>query len=117
MLYTVMIYGIEGVFDALPEAEQAKVFECHAALQARLKEEGTFRGTARLTAPSSGMSVRQREREVVVMDGPFAETKEQFLGLYFVECDSIEYVLQVARDLPQGIAEMEVRAVAWSDGL
>ena len=56
----------------------------------------------------------------MVLDGPFAETKEQLLGFYVVDCDSLEEALDFARDLakanPGGAYEMRpdrVRRDRW----
>jgi hypothetical protein len=43
--------------------------------------------------------LRKSEDPPLVIDGPFAETKEQLLGFYVVDCQSLEEVLEIARDL------------------
>lgn len=117
MLYSILIFGVEGVAEALPEADHAALLEKHKTLRARLEAEGTYRGSVQLMAPSSASHIVEKNSKTIVMDGPFAESKEQFLGFYLVECDDIGYALQAAAELPQGIAHMEVRAVKWSGGL
>jgi len=47
-----------------------------------------------------------------VLDGPFAETKEQLLGFYLVDCKSLEDALQVARGLVGDTGALEVRPLA-----
>ena len=55
-----------------------------------------------LTASSKGARVRfDKGGKKTVIDGPFAETKEQLLGFYVVECEKLDDALTVARDLGQ----------------
>jgi hypothetical protein len=52
-----------------------------------------------------------------VLDGPFTETKEQLLGLYLFQADSMEEAVDAAKMLPQGIASMEVPGVGRMAGI
>ena len=115
MLYTVLIYGDDGLYDRLSEAEQEAVLVQHRALQSSLKEKGTYRGSVRLMPPSTAMSVKENASKPMVLDGPFAETKEQILGLYLLEAESMEEALEAAKALPIGVASMEVRPVMWGE--
>ncbi len=117
MLYSILIFGVEGVVDALGEKEHEALLDKHRALQERLEREGTYRGAVQLMPPSSAVHVSQQGRDAILMDGPFAESKEQFLGFYLIECETLDYAIQAAKELPQGVAKMEVRAVNWSGGL
>lgn len=117
MLYSILIFGVEGVVEALPETDQETLLDKHCALWARLEREGTYRGSVQMMAPSSAVHLTQAANATLLVDGPFAESKEQFLGFYLIECDNLNYALDAARELPQGIAHMEVRAVNWSAGL
>jgi len=116
MHYSILIYADEGLFDRLPEEQQEAVLQKHRDLQAKLAEEGKLGPVAKLMGTSTAMTVRSQGQSVVVLDGPFAETKEQLLGFYVVECDSIEEAIDAAKQLPQGVAIMEVRPVAWFGG-
>ena len=116
MLYSVLIFGAEGVAESLsPEAHQA-LLQKHRDLKARLGAEGTYRGSVQLMPPSTATHLQDRGQGVELLDGPFAESKEQFLGYYLIECEDVGYAQQAARELPQGVATMEVRAVAWARG-
>lgn len=113
MLYTVLIYGVDGVFDRLPKESQDAHLAKHGALQAKLKGKGTYVSAARLMGPGTAMTVKQQGEAVTVTDGPFAETKEQLLGFYLIEVDSMEEALEAAKGLPADVASMEVRPVMW----
>lgn len=117
MLFTILIYGAEGLADRLPAAEREALLQKHRDLQARLQSEGKFRGAVQLMPPSTAMNVQDKGSGVRVLDGPYAESKEQILGFYLVECDTMEEALEAAKALPQGVAHMEVRAVNWTGGL
>ncbi|MCY6380258.1 YciI family protein [Hoeflea prorocentri] len=116
MQYAILIYGTEGFFERLPEEEQEIALQHHRDLQAELDEKGTLGPVARLMDTSSAMTVRKRGESVLVLDGPFAETKEQLLGLYIIECASIDEAIEQAKKLPAGVAAYEVRPVGWGGG-
>lgn len=115
MLYTVLIYGVPGIFERLPPEEQERHMQVHRDLQARLKADNRLKSVAQLMPPATAMNVRAPAGEPIVLDGPYAETKEQLLGFYLVDCGSMDEALGIARALPQGIAHMEVRPVNWGE--
>jgi hypothetical protein len=117
MLFTILIYGAEGLAERLPPAEQEALLQKHRDLQAKLKAEGKYRGAVQLMPPSTAMNVQDSGSGVRVLDGPYAESKEQILGFYLVECTTIEEAVEAAEALPQGVAHMEVRPVSWAGGL
>lgn len=117
MLYSVLIFGVEGVAERLPPEEHEALLDMHRALQEKLQAEGTYRGSVQLMPPSTAMTVANKGSGVTVLDGPFAESKEQILGLYLIECDTVEEALEAAKSLPLGVATMEVRPVRWTGGL
>lgn len=117
MLFSILIFGVEGLAERLPPHEHEALLDMHRDLQAKLQADGKYRGAVQLMPPSTAMTVQGNNNGVVVLDGPFAESKEQILGFYLVECDTIEGALDAAKALPQGIAFMEVRPVNWAGGL
>jgi hypothetical protein len=114
MLYSVLIYAVEGVFERLSEEEQGEALAKHVALQEQLKASDRFRGAVRLMPASTAMTVKTQGEKTIVLDGPFAETKEQIGGFYMFEADTIDEAIEAAKMLPQGIAKMEVRPVFWA---
>ncbi|MEE4015912.1 YciI family protein [Roseibium sp. FZY0029] len=117
MLYSVLIFGVEGVAERLPREEHEALLDMHRNLQAKLQAEGKYRGSVQLMPPSTAMTVGEKGGVVTVLDGPFAESKEQILGFYLIECDTIDEAIEAAKALPQGVATMEVRLVSWTGGL
>ncbi len=116
MHYAILIYASEGFFDRLPEDEQERALDQHRALQKELNAKGTLGAVAKLMDTSAAMTIRKQGDNLLVLDGPFAETKEQLLGLYLVECESIDDAIEQAKKLPQDVAAYEVRPIGWIGG-
>ena len=75
-----------------------------------LQKAGVFRTTLRLAPVDAASSLRQQGREVLVTDGPFAETKEILGGLVVLECADLDEALRWARRCPLvRIGTVEVR--------
>jgi len=109
MQYAVLAYHVEGAIEALtPEEDAALMVELRKVDQ-RLTEEGKLGPAARLGFTQSACTLRNG----IVLDGPFAETKEQLLGFYLMECDTRDEVIQAARDLARAnpTAVYEIRPV------
>ncbi len=83
------------------------------AVQARLSAQGRLGPVARLLPTTTAVTLR-KSREELVLDGPFAETKEQLLGFYVVEADNLDGAIDIARDLARanpGLGAYEIRPV------
>lgn len=111
MLYSILIYGAESLVERFSEAEVEAILEKHYALQGKLGETGKLGPFARLMPTTTAVTLRSDKGEAMVLDGPFAETKEQLLGLYMVECETLEEAVAVARLLPTDVGALEVRPV------
>jgi len=91
MLYAILAYHVEAEVMSWTPEQDAAVMTGLLSVHDRLNANKLL-GTAEartLRGPGAGM----------VIDGPFAETKEQLLGLYVVNCDNADAALDVARDL------------------
>ena len=78
--------------------QDAAVMEKLAVVQDKLTKQGRLGPVARLL-PTTAATTLRKENPPVVLDGPFAETKEQLLGFYIVDCKNLDAALDVARDL------------------
>jgi hypothetical protein len=76
----------------------------------RLAAQGKLGPVARLM-PTTAATTLRAGKEPVVLDGPFAETKEQFLGFYVVDCETLEEVLEAARGLLDEAGALEIRPI------
>ena len=112
MVYMLMIYAAEADWVHKSIDELMPTFEAHKALENDIRAAGQYRGGGGLAPSSTATTVRFRGGTPVVMDGPFAETKEQFGGFYLVDADTMEEALAYARRIP-GVANraIEVRAI------
>jgi len=94
-LYAILAYHVEGLITAMSgEEDEALMSELHQ-VHGRLHADGRLGPAARLDATGSACTLR----DGVVIDGPFAETKEQLLGLYVLDCSSRDEAIAAARDL------------------
>jgi hypothetical protein len=98
MLYAILCYDSEDVVGAWTPEEDAAVMARLGAVQETLAAAGRLGPVARLLPTTAATTIR-KGREPLVIDGPFAETKEQLLGFYVVDCASLEEAIAVAQDL------------------
>ncbi|MEM9248193.1 MAG: YciI family protein [Pseudomonadota bacterium] len=118
MIYAITIYGEAGVFEALPQARQDEVMSGHGALQEALRGRGAF-VSMKLMPPTTAVTVEPGAgagAAPLITDGPFADTKETFLGFYAAEFEDLEEALDHAKMISSPIARLEVRPVAWAGG-
>jgi hypothetical protein len=98
MLYAILCYHDEDTVGSWSREQDAVVMKKLAVVQEKLTSEGRLGPVARLL-PTTAATTLRKENPPVVIDGPYAETKEQLLGFYVVDCDNLDAALQVARDL------------------
>jgi hypothetical protein len=110
--YMLLIYDDEQVWAGLSEAERGKIFEEYGAFTESIRESGNFVTGAPLQPTSAATSVRLRESEQLVTDGPFAETKEQLGGYYLIEAENVDEAIEIAGRIPSAkLGTIEVRPV------
>jgi hypothetical protein len=98
MLYAILCYDSEEVVHTWSKETDDAVMERLGAVTGKLAKQGRLGPIARLMPTTAATTVR-KGAEPLVLDGPFAETKEQLLGFYVVDCDSLEEAIEVASDL------------------
>jgi hypothetical protein len=98
MLYAILCYDSEDVVGSWSKQEEDAVMAKLAVVQEKLAKQGRLGPVARLMPTTAATTVR-KAREPVVLDGPFAETKEQLLGFYIVDCASLDEAIETAKDL------------------
>ncbi|WP_075215905.1 YciI family protein [Mongoliimonas terrestris] len=98
MLYAILCYDNEDVVCSWTREEDEAVMAKLAVVQDRLRQEGRLGPVARLLPTTAATTVR-KGTEPLVLDGPFAETKEQLLGFYIVECETLDDAVATAKDL------------------
>ena len=98
MLYAILAYHVEDVVASWTPEQDAVVMGSLHGVHDRLTAEGRLGPAARLGATKDAFTLRGPGAGMVI-DGPFAETKEQLLGFYVAECASREEAIAAARDL------------------
>ena len=99
MLYSILCYHNEAVVGSWSKEEDEATMSRLAVVQERLIREGRLGPVVRLMPTTAATTLRKDREPPLVVDGPFAETKEQLLGFYLVNCSTREDVLEIAREL------------------
>ena len=99
MLYAILCYNDQSMTTAWPREKEAEVMAKLRAVQDNLARQGRLGPVARLMPTTAAMTLRKDREPPLVIDGPFAETKEQLLGFYIVKGDTLDDALDIAREL------------------
>jgi hypothetical protein len=105
MLYAILCYDDEDTVGAWTKEQDDTAMAKLAVVQDKLARQGRLGPVARLM-PTTAATTLRKGREAVVMDGPFAETKEQLLGFFIVECATLNDAIEAARDLGRASSSM-----------
>jgi hypothetical protein len=109
--YMLLVYE-EAEVDPAVQAERERALPLFVELHRSLREAGLLVGVQRLRTVESATSVRVRDGETEITDGPFAVTKEFLAGYYVIECADLDEALKHAARLPMVTwATVEVRPV------
>jgi hypothetical protein len=98
MLYAILCYHDEAVVNGWTKEEDDAVLAKRAVVTDKLAANGKLGPAIRLMPTTAATTVRMG-REPLVIDGPFAETKEALLGLYTVECASLQEAIELAKQI------------------
>lgn len=114
MLYAILCYNDEATVTAWSKEQDDLVMKDLLAVQSKLAARGKLGPVARLQGTAVAKTLR-KGKDAQLLDGPFAETKEQFLGFYVVDVASLEEAADFARELAQanpGPGAYELRPLA-----
>ena len=98
MLYAILCYDSESVVCSWTKEQDEAVIAKLDVVQKKLEREGRLGPVARLM-PTTAATTLRKGKEAIVLDGPFAETKEQLLGFFIVDCASLEQAIETAKEL------------------
>lgn len=116
MRYAVLIYQDEDAHDAFSEDELEHMLECHRGLQKQSKESGHFIEANQLQKSGSATTVRRQDGNVIVTDGPFAETKEMLIGLYVLDCETLDEAVAYASGIAHADSTtLEIRPIVYHE--
>ena len=110
MLYTLLCYNKEDVVWAWSKEEDDAVMNRLSVVHEKLVKQGKLGPSLRLLPTTAAATLRGS----MVIDGPFAETKEQLLGFYVIDVENLDAALDVAKELSAAnpTSVYEVRPVA-----
>ena len=99
MLYAFLCYNNEDAVFSWSQAEDDAVMARLSEVHKPLEKAGRFGPAVRLMPTTAATTLRKNSDPPLVLDGPYAETKEQLLGFYVIDCEDLEAALDVAKDL------------------
>ena len=111
MLYAMLIYGQEEDWDHMSRAERRRFMDAHLEELNAANNAGALVISARLLRTHSGTTVRVDGERVTVLDGPFAETKEQLGGLQILDCENLDAAIRYATMFVVRGGTIEIRPV------
>ena len=111
MLYAIFCYDSEAVTNAWSKEYDDQVMTQLGGVLSKLADQKRLGPTARLMPTTTATTVR-KGKEAMVIDGPFAETKEQLGGYYLLECADLDEALSWASRIPGALyGAIEVRPI------
>jgi hypothetical protein len=110
MKYLLLIYHDENAWNSLTESERQQLYGEYGALREQLTSTGQYLGGSQLYPTTTAASVRIRNGQELVTDGPFAETHEQLAGYFLIEAASQDEAIAVGKRIPSArTGTIEVR--------
>jgi hypothetical protein len=101
MQYAILCYHVENVVTSWTKEHDDAVMEKIFGVMDKKAKAGKLGPSVRLLPTTAATTLKGDREKPLVIDGPFAETKEQLLGFYIVDADSLDEVLDFARELSE----------------
>ena len=116
MKYLCLIYADEKIEPQPGTPEMERLMEAYGAFTHDIQEKGVMVGGEALQPVATATTVRLRGGKTEIVDGPFAETKEQLGGFYILDCKDLDEALSIAARIPSAEhGSVEVRPVLEFD--
>src|ERR1051325_10912083 len=97
MMYAVLCYNNEEMVCGWSKEQDDAVMAELNKVHEKWEGSGKLKPSIRLL-PTSAATTLHKQKDLV-LDGPYAETKEALLGFYIIDCDSLDHALSIAREL------------------
>ncbi len=118
MQYMLLIHDDEKLWQSLSETELGALYQAYGAVTQEMRDRGAFIAGDQLQPTTAATTVRERDGERLITDGPFAETKEQLGGYYLIEAESLDEAIEWAAKLPSArYGSIEVRPIVVREGV
>ncbi len=116
MEYMLLIHADAEAFESFPPAQKAEGLAAYGAYTEALQKAGVLRNSNRLRPAQTATTVRLKSGKTEVLNGPFAETREQLGGYYLIDVPNLDSALSWAARCPGAShGAVEVRPV-WPMG-
>ncbi|HKO97399.1 MAG TPA: YciI family protein [Pyrinomonadaceae bacterium] len=113
MRYILLIYHAEEVWNGLTDAQRQDIYGEYRNLIQELQANGNYIAGDELQPTATATSIKVREGEQLITDGPFAETREQVGGFFLIEAKDQAEAVKIAARIPSArMGTIEVRPVA-----
>ena len=110
MLYAILCYNDEAVTSAWTKDEDDAVMAKLELVHEKVRQDGKLGPAIRLLPTTSATTLRKAQN--LVVDGPYAETKEQLLGFYMIEARDLNEAIRIASGIPPArVGSIEVRPI------
>ena len=112
MKYLCLIYEDETIWGTMPKEQSDAMMGEYGAFTNDIKKNGQYLGGEALQPTQTATTVRVRKGKISTTDGPFAETKEQLGGFYFINAKDLNEAIQIASRIPSARnGSIEVRPI------
>jgi len=117
MQYLAMIYGDATRWESLSAEEREDVYKTYYAFSEEAQKAGVIVGGEELDSTATATTVRVRDNETLVTDGPYTELKEALGGYFVFECPTIDEACDWAAKIPGAThGAIEVRPISVKGG-
>jgi len=99
MLYAILCYNSEEVVGSWTQEEDDAVMAKLQVVHDKLNDKGQLGPAIRLMPTRAATTLMKNQQPHLVIDGPYAETKEALLGFYILDCANADEAMDAARDL------------------
>lgn len=107
MKYTILIYESPADFSARTDPEKSQDYRAKWPPYAQaLRDAGVFAGGAGLELPTTATTIKMRDGQRLVQDGPYADTKEQLGGFFIIDVPDLDAALDWAARCPTEVTEV-----------
>lgn len=100
MRYVLLIYGSEEITGGMTAEERGALMLGHATFAQETQQRNLLTGGEPLQPTGTATTVRVRNGQAMITDGPFAETKEQLAGFYVLNCKDLDEAIEMASKIP-----------------
>ena len=112
MQYAFLIYANPEAYAAMTQEERSALLQEYQAFAQDVVERDIMRGGSQLQPTSTATTLRIRNAQKLIIDGPFAETKEQLAGYFVLQCKDLDEALALAERMPDvKHSSIEIRPV------